>query len=79
MKYMFALFAKNSANNRITLKVLGVLNKKLDCNLTNEEMELMIKEFDLDQDGSSKKNFNFQVIELTANVYASSNYIHYFS
>ncbi|XP_076172458.1 uncharacterized protein LOC143149179 [Ptiloglossa arizonensis] len=42
-------------NNKITLEDLQRLNKKLDCNLVIEEMELMIKEFDLDHNGSSKQ------------------------
>ncbi|XP_033298116.1 cell division control protein 31-like [Bombus bifarius] len=54
IKYVFKLFTNETANDKITVEDLQKLNKKLDCNLTNEEMELMIKEFDLDQDGSSK-------------------------
>ncbi|XP_060814125.1 uncharacterized protein LOC132906188 [Bombus pascuorum] len=54
IKYVFKLFTNETANDKITIEDLQKLNKKLDCNLTNEEMELMIKEFDLDQDGSSK-------------------------
>lgn len=53
IKYVFKLFVNNSINNEITLEDLQKLNTKLDCNLTFEEMELMIKEFDLNQDGSS--------------------------
>ncbi|XP_050474661.1 uncharacterized protein LOC126865808 [Bombus huntii] len=52
IKYVFKLFTNETANDKITVEDLQKLNKKLDCNLTNEEMELMIKEFDLDQDGS---------------------------
>lgn len=51
---MFKLFTNETANDKITVEDLQKFNKKLDCDLTNEEMELMIKEFDLDQDGSSK-------------------------
>lgn len=57
IKYVFKLFISESTNDKITIEDLQKFNKKLDCNLTNEEMELMINEFDLDQDGSSKKNF----------------------
>ncbi|XP_017889858.1 cell division control protein 31-like [Ceratina calcarata] len=49
IKYAFKLFA-NDANGKITLGDLQELNQKLNCNLTNEEMELMITEFDTDQD-----------------------------
>ncbi|KAK9307974.1 hypothetical protein QLX08_001881 [Tetragonisca angustula] len=52
IKYVFKLFISESANDKITVEDLQEFNKKLDCNLTNEEMELMINEFDLDQDGS---------------------------
>ncbi|XP_076683469.1 uncharacterized protein LOC143376723 isoform X1 [Andrena cerasifolii] len=51
-KYAFKVFTSNSTSNRITLEDLQRLNRNLDCNLTIEEMELMIKEFDSDQDGS---------------------------
>ncbi|CAK9811357.1 Cell division control protein 31 [Anthophora quadrimaculata] len=63
IKYVFKLFTNNSTNNKITLENLQKLNEKLDCNLTNEEMELMIKEFDLNQDGSNNlgKNKSFVV------------------
>ncbi|XP_020723438.1 cell division control protein 31-like [Bombus terrestris] len=54
IKYVFKLFTNETANDKITVEDLQKFNKKLDCDLTNEEMELMIKEFDLDQDGSSK-------------------------
>lgn len=55
IKYAFKLFTNNNMNNKITLEDLQRLNKKLDCNLVIEEMELMIKEFDLDHNGSSKQ------------------------
>ncbi|XP_076237925.1 centrin-3 [Calliopsis andreniformis] len=61
IKYVFKLFTNNSTN-KITLDDLQKLNEKLDFNLTVEEMELMIKEFDLDQDGSSKNILNFYFI-----------------
>ena len=51
-KYAFKVFTSDSASNRITLEDLQRLNRNLDCNLTIEEMELMIKEFDSDEDGS---------------------------
>lgn len=53
-KYAFKVFTSNSTSDRITLEDLQRLNRDLDCSLTIEEMELMIKEFDSDQDGSSK-------------------------
>ena len=52
MKYAFKMFTSNSTSDRITLEDLQRLNRNLDCNLTFEEMELMIKEFDSNQDGS---------------------------
>ncbi|XP_043795242.1 cell division control protein 31-like [Apis laboriosa] len=52
IKYVFKLFINKSSINKITLEDLQKFNQKLKCNLINEEMELMIKEFDLDQDGS---------------------------
>ncbi|OAD58013.1 Cell division control protein 31 [Eufriesea mexicana] len=55
IKYAFKLFISKSTNDKITLKHLQILNKEFECNLTNEEMELMIKEFDLNQDGFSKR------------------------
>ncbi|XP_076764680.1 uncharacterized protein LOC143431646 [Xylocopa sonorina] len=54
IKYAFKLFVSDSANDKITLEDLRKLNIKLNYNLTNEEMEFMIKEFDLNQDNSSK-------------------------
>lgn len=59
IKYVFKLFINKSSINKITLEDLQKFNQKLKCNLINEEMELMIKEFDLNQDGSSKKIFYF--------------------
>lgn len=64
IKYIFKLFINKSSINKITLEDLQKFNQKLKCNLINEEMELMIKEFDLDQDGSSKKIFYFRLITL---------------
>lgn len=64
IKYVFKLFINKSSINKITLEDLQKFNQKLKCNLINEEMELMIKEFDLDQDGSSKKIFYFRLITL---------------
>ncbi|CAL7939357.1 unnamed protein product [Xylocopa violacea] len=58
IQYVFKLFINNSANDKITLEDLRKLNIKLNYNLTNEEMEFMIKEFDLDQDNSiNQKEF----------------------
>lgn len=64
IKYVFKLFINKSSINKITLEDLQKFNQKLKCNLINEEMELMIKEFDLNQDGSSKKIFYFRLIIL---------------
>ncbi|KZC13577.1 Cell division control protein 31 [Dufourea novaeangliae] len=58
IKIAFKLLTNNSTCDKITLEDLQIFNEKLECNLTLEEMELMIKEFDLDQDGSSKDDFS---------------------
>ncbi|XP_031838018.1 uncharacterized protein LOC116429329 [Nomia melanderi] len=52
IKHAFKLFTNDSMRDKITLEDLQKLNGKLECDLTLEEMELMIKEFDLDQDNS---------------------------
>ncbi|XP_076381973.1 uncharacterized protein LOC143260452 [Megalopta genalis] len=54
LKYAFKIFTNNFVYDKITLEDLQRINKKLECNLTIEEMRLMIKEFDLDEDDSSK-------------------------
>ncbi|XP_078037004.1 centrin-3 [Augochlora pura] len=58
IKYAFKIFTNNSACDKITLEDLRRINEKLECNLTIEEMRLMIKEFDLDEDNSSKQILN---------------------
>ncbi|XP_066591911.1 uncharacterized protein [Prorops nasuta] len=53
-KTVFNYFVNNSSNNMINLEDLKCFNEKLDCNLTHEEMEAMIREFDINADGFSK-------------------------
>ncbi|XP_029047915.1 cell division control protein 31-like isoform X1 [Osmia bicornis bicornis] len=58
IQYVFKLFIKDSPSNEITLKELERFNKKFNCNLTFEEMELMIKEFDLDHNVNESEFIN---------------------
>ncbi|XP_076284035.1 vesicle transport through interaction with t-SNAREs 1b isoform X1 [Lasioglossum baleicum] len=64
IKYAFKSFINDSLHDKITLEDLQRLNKQLECNLTIEEMKLMMKEFDLDQDGSINES---EFIEIMMN------------
>ena len=52
----FALFVDNDPSGKISLRALRKIAKELKENLTDEELQAMIDEFDVDQDGLSKVN-----------------------
>ncbi|XP_076657554.1 centrin-3 [Halictus rubicundus] len=64
IKYAYKSFINDSLCDKITLEDLQRLNEQLECNLTIEEMKLMIKEFDMDQDGSINES---EFIEIMTN------------
>ena len=50
----FTLFVNNDPSGKISLRALRKIAKELNENLTDEELQAMIDEFDADQDGLSK-------------------------
>lgn len=54
LKYAFKIFTAESSIGKIRLEDLERINCKIGSNLTLDEMKLMIKEFDKNEDDSSK-------------------------
>lgn len=54
LKYAFKIFTAESSIGKIRLEDLERINCKIGSNLTHDEMQLMIKEFDKNEDDSSK-------------------------
>ncbi|XP_035734844.1 cell division control protein 31-like [Vespa mandarinia] len=52
VKYAFKIFTAESSIEKIRLEDLQRINSKIDSNLTLDEMKLMIKEFDKNEDDS---------------------------
>ncbi|XP_043490569.1 cell division control protein 31-like [Polistes fuscatus] len=52
LKYVFKIFTAESFIDKIRLEDLQRINNKIGSNLTIDEMQLMIKEFDRNQDDS---------------------------
>ncbi|KAL2720876.1 cell division control protein 31-like [Vespula squamosa] len=52
LKYAFKIFTAESPINKIRLEDLQRINIKIGSNLTLDEMQLMIKEFDKNEDDS---------------------------
>ena len=53
IKRAYSLFVADDPSGKISLRALRKIAKDLNNNLTDEELQAMIDEFDYDQDGYS--------------------------
>ena len=54
LKYAFKLFVGDDPSGKITVRALKKIARDLSENVNEEDLEQMIKEFDLDNDGMSE-------------------------
>ncbi|KAF7403072.1 hypothetical protein HZH66_005339 [Vespula vulgaris] len=73
LKYAFKIFTAESPIKKIRLEDLQRINIKIDSNLTLDEMQLMIKEFDKNEDDSSKTIILFDEAEFIEMMTESEN------
>ncbi len=54
IKYAYKLFVADDPSGKITVRALKKIARELNDNISEEDLEMMVQEFDQDKDGMSK-------------------------